>query len=157
MADLKFREKYRTFAQPSLTFEHGPWLRKEVAATKTRLEVQLVSRREEGKDQSHLEVRVRNTGALPSFYTEVDIEGTKRTFYATDNGFWLAPKQERLIDLQVMWRGTAAREPSCANGGRLERGKTEVPVGGGAASKRQKLICARFTFSLMFFKEPSLC
>jgi beta-mannosidase len=110
MADLKFRKKYRTFAQPSLTFEHGPWLRKEVAATKTHLEIQLVSRRDEGKDQSRLEVRVRNTGTQPSFYTEVNIEGTKRTFYATDNGFWLAPKQERLIDLQVMWRGTATRD-----------------------------------------------
>jgi beta-mannosidase len=110
MADPEFRKKYRASPQPSLTFEHGPWLRKEVAATKTHVELQLVSRRDEGMDQSHLQVRVRNTGIQPSFYTEVNIEGTKRTFYASDNGFWLAPKEERLIDLQIMWRDAATRD-----------------------------------------------
>jgi beta-mannosidase len=110
IADPEFREKYRTSPQPSLTFEHGPWLRKEVATNKTDLELQLVSHRDDGKNQSHLQVRVRNAGSLPAFYTEVNIEGAKRTFYATDNGFWLAPKEERLIDLQVLWRDPATRD-----------------------------------------------
>jgi beta-mannosidase len=110
MADPEFRKKYRASPQPSLTFAHGPWLRKEVAPSQTNLELQLVSRKEEGKDESHFQLRVRNTGSLPAFYTEVNVEGTKRTFYAADNGFWLAPKEERLIDLEVKWRDPATRD-----------------------------------------------
>ena len=109
MADPEFRKKYRASPQPSLTFEHGPWLRKEVAESKTNLELQLVSRRDEEKNQSRLQVRVRNAGPHPAFYTEVNIEGTKRTFYAADNGFWLAPKEERLIDIGVLWRDPGTR------------------------------------------------
>ena len=110
MADPEFRQKYRASPQPSLTFEHGPWLRKEVATSKTNLQLQLVSRRDEGKDQSHFQVRIRNTGSLAAFYTEVNVEGTKRTYYATDNGFWLGPKEERLIELVVLWRDPATRD-----------------------------------------------
>jgi beta-mannosidase len=110
MADPEFRKKYRASPQRSLTFEHGPWLRKEVAASKTNLQLQLASRRNEGKDQSHFQVRVRNTGSLAAFYTEVNVEGTKRTYYATNNGFWLGPKEERLIELQVLWRDPATRD-----------------------------------------------
>jgi beta-mannosidase len=110
MADPEFRKKYRASPQQSLTFTHGPWLRKEVAASQTNLELQLVSRKEEGKGESHFQLRVRNTGSLPAFYTEVNVEGTKRTYYATDNGFWLAPKEERLLDLEVLWRDPATRD-----------------------------------------------
>jgi beta-mannosidase len=81
-----------------------------VTARQTQLELRLVSQREEGKNETHLQARVRNAGTEPAFYTELNIDGTKRTFYATDNGFWLAPKEERLIDLHVMWRDPASRE-----------------------------------------------
>jgi len=117
MADPEFRKKYRASPQPSLTFEHGPWLRKEVAASRTNLELQLVSRRDDGKDQSHFQVRVRNTGSLAAFYAEVNVEGTKRTFRATDNGFWLSPKEEQLIELQVLWRDPATRDKASLTAG----------------------------------------
>ena len=128
MADPEFRDKYRASPQPSLTFEHGPWLRKEVTATKTQLELQIVSRRNEGRDQSLLEVRVRNAGTQPSFYTEVNIEGTRRTFYATDNGFWLAPKEERLIDLHVMWRDKATQDQAALTAGAWNAEKQKLPL-----------------------------
>jgi beta-mannosidase len=110
MADTEFRDKYRGSPQPSLTFKQGPWLRKEVAASKTNLELQVVSNRDEGQGQSRIQVRVRNTGSKPAFYTELNIEGTKRTFYSTDNGFWLAPKEERLLEVHVLWRDTATKD-----------------------------------------------
>ena len=104
MADTAFREKYRASPQPSLTFKYGPWLRNEVAKSKTSLELQVISNRHEAQDQSRIQVHVRNKGSEPAFYAELNIEGTKRTFYATDNGFWLAPKEERLIEMHVLWR-----------------------------------------------------
>jgi beta-mannosidase len=109
MADDKFRSKYRAEPQPSLTFENGPWLKREVQASQTKLELQVVSVKDEGENKSAVQVRVRNTGAQPAFYTEVNIDGTKRTFYATDNGFWLAPKEERLLDIHVLWRDAETR------------------------------------------------
>jgi len=47
---------------------------------------------------------------VPAFYTEINVDGTKRTFYATDNGFWLAPKEQRLIEVEVLWRDPATRD-----------------------------------------------
>ena len=128
MADTEFRKKYRASPQHSLTFAHGPWLRKEVAASKTNLELQLVSRREDGKDQSHFQLRVRNTGSQPAFYTEVNIEGTKRTYYATDNGFWLGPKEERLIELQVLWRDPGARDKAVLTLGAWNANATQATI-----------------------------
>ena len=56
-----------------------------------------------------IKARVRNAGSGPAFYTEVNIDGTRRTFYATDNGFWLAPGEERLLDIHVWWREPETR------------------------------------------------
>ena len=109
MADDAFRLKYRSSPQPSLVFENGPWLRNEVQANKTKLALQLVSIREVGENESTIQVRVRNAGAQPAFYTELNIEGTKRTFYASDNGFWLAPQEERLLNIHVLWRDPESR------------------------------------------------
>jgi beta-mannosidase len=109
MSDDAYREKYRASPQPSLTFENGPWLRKEVQAKATKLELTVTSTRMEGENRSVIEARVRNAGSEPAFYTEVNIDGTKRTFYATDNGFWLAPNEERLLKIHVWWRDPATR------------------------------------------------
>jgi beta-mannosidase len=109
MADDDFRSKYRSSPQPSLTFERGPWLRKEVQSNQTKLALQLVSIRDEGENESAIQARVRNAGSQPAFYTELNIDGTKRTFYASDSGFWLAPQEERLLDIHVLWRDPGTR------------------------------------------------
>jgi beta-mannosidase len=109
MADDAFRSKYRSSPQWPLNFENGPWLRKEVEANQAKLALQVVSIRDEGENESAIQVRVRNPGSRPAFYTELNIDGTKRTFYASDNGFWLAPQEERLLDIHVLWRDPATR------------------------------------------------
>ena len=109
MADEAFRTKYRAAPQPSLTFENGPWLKREIQASQTKLALQVVSVRDDGENQSAIQVRVRNTGSQPAFYAEVNIDGTRRTFYASDNGFWLAPGEERLLDIHVLWRDPETR------------------------------------------------
>ena len=109
MADDTFRTKYRASHQPPLTFENGPWLMKEVQANPTTLELRVASVRDESENESVIQARVRNVGAQPAFYTEVNIDGTRRTFYATDNDFWLAPGEERLLDIHVWWRDPGTR------------------------------------------------
>ncbi len=128
MVAPQFRAKYRASPQPSLTFERGPWLRKETATTKTNLELKLVSRRDERNQQSHLRVLVRNLGPHPAFYTQVNIEGTMRTFYATDNGFWLAPKEARLLDLDLLWRDPGTREEAVVTAGAWNADTRRVPL-----------------------------
>lgn len=109
MADEAFRARYRRSPQPSLTFEHGPWLRREIEAKPAKLELHLLSMRPDGEHQSVIQARVRNAGSVPAFYTQVNIDGTRRTFYASDNGFWLAPREERTIEIHVLWRDPETR------------------------------------------------
>lgn len=135
MADPAFREQYRASPQKSLTFQNGPWLRKEVAGARTNLELELVSQRGEEANQSRIQVRIRNNGPRPAFYTEVGIEGTKRTFYASDNGFWLAPKEERRMDLHVRWRDPATRDRAMVTCGAWNADSRQVPVFGASRGK----------------------
>ena len=54
-------------------------------------------------------MRIKNTGGKPAFNTSLDIEGVKRAFYATDNFFWLAPGEERELQVEVLWRDPGQR------------------------------------------------
>jgi beta-mannosidase len=129
MADDTFRAKYRASAQRSLTFENGPWLRKEIAASQTKLALQVVSVHDEGANESLIQARVRNAGTQPAFYTEVNIDGTKRTFYATDNGFWLAPGEERLLDIHVWWRDPETRSKAVLTLGAWNAAPQQAEIG----------------------------
>lgn len=107
MNDADFRSKYRHSPQTSLKLERGPWLRPQVAASSTKLDLKVISQKKIGETQSTIRVEVRNTGAVPAFETHIDIAGTDRTFYGTDNNFWLAPGESRTLDYRVRWNGTA--------------------------------------------------
>jgi hypothetical protein len=109
MTDPAFRAKYRGSPQPSLKFADGPWLRPQVAAAPTSLKLIVVSQKEIGATESLLRMRVRNTGANPAFDVHVNIAGTNRAFYGTDNDLWLTPGEERTLDLTVQWRDPATR------------------------------------------------
>jgi beta-mannosidase len=128
MEDAEFRRKYRAAPQPSLRFEHGPWLRPQVAATRTTLEMSTVSHERVGENQSRLVVRVRNTGANPAFLTYVDLKGTKRAFYGTDNYFWLAPGEERRLEFMVLWRDLPTRDKALITVGAWNAETRQVPV-----------------------------
>jgi len=78
------------------------------AATALRLE--LVSKRDEGQYRTRIQVRVRNTGSHPAFLTRFDVPGTKRSFYGTDNWFWLAAGEERTLEFEILWRDLATRD-----------------------------------------------
>ena len=129
MADDAFRLKYRSSPQPALTFENGPWLRKEFQANQTELALQLVSIRDEGENESTIQARVRNAGSKPAFYTELNIDGTKRTFYASDNGFWMAPGEERLLNIHVLWRDPETRAKAVLTLGAWNAAQQQATLG----------------------------
>jgi beta-mannosidase len=109
MEDREFREKYYAAPQRSLVFEHGPWLRKQVEAVPTTLTLEVASQKEVGENHSRFEVLVRNTGARPAFFVHINIEGTKRAFYGTDNFFWLPAGESRRLEFEVLWPDPATR------------------------------------------------
>jgi beta-mannosidase len=111
MSDPGFRAKYRSGPQPSLVFDRGPWLKKEIASKPgtTALSLKLVSVRDRGPNRSQIRLRLRNTGSHPAFLTRLDVQGTRRAFLGTDNWFWLAAGEERSLELEVLWRDPATR------------------------------------------------
>jgi len=112
MSDPDFRAKYRSGPRPSLVFDRGPWLKKDIVSSSstTMLKLQLVSIRDDGPNRSHVQVRVRNTGPHPAFLTQLDVQGTKRAFFGTDNWFWLAAGEERWLEFEILWRDPSTRE-----------------------------------------------
>jgi hypothetical protein len=73
-------------------------------------------------------VRVRNTGASPAFDAHVDIAGTKRAFYGTDNDLWLMPGEERTMDFTVLWRDPAAHAGALVTAGAWNAELRQVPM-----------------------------
>jgi len=67
--------------------------------------MQVLSNKVTEANQSQLTVRVKNTGTVPSFMTQLDITGVQRAFYASDNFTSLAPGETTDIAVSVWWRG----------------------------------------------------
>jgi beta-mannosidase len=110
MGDEVFRRKYRATPQPALTLDKGPWLKPQTAAHPTSLTAELVEHRQTAPNRSHLRIRVRNTGGKPAFNTRIDIEAARRAFYASDNFLWLAPGEQRDLQVEVLWREPTRRD-----------------------------------------------
>ncbi len=104
MSDAAFREKYRATPQPALTFDQGPWLKPRVAATMTQLQGAILSTKQLSETRGQMRVRIKNTGTIPAFNTQIRLTGVKRAFHATDNFFWLAPGEEHVLELEILWR-----------------------------------------------------
>lgn len=128
MGDEAFRVDYRAKPRPTLTLDKGPWLKMQTASQQTSLEVALKRGEQAGTHRERVLVRVKNGGGKPAFNTRVDIEGAKRLFCANDNFFWLAPGEEKEIDMDVVWREAD------------KRGTAEIVVGAwNAPVKRLKI------------------
>jgi len=103
MADAEFLRRYRASPQETLRFDHGPWLRPQVERQPTSLNLTLLSHQSAQDNESLVQVEVRNTGTKPSFLTRIEVKGTKRGSFGSDNYFWLAPGEARRLDLHVLW------------------------------------------------------
>ncbi|MCL5745431.1 MAG: beta-mannosidase, partial [Acidobacteria bacterium] len=109
LADGQARARFRERPTEWPTLTKGPWLKPAVAKSRTTLAMELVSAKSLPDGDTRLEVRVRNTGKLPSFLTSVDVEGGRRAFFAGDNYFWLPAGEARTVAVQLHWR--EASEP----------------------------------------------
>ncbi len=96
---------YDKIGESWIPLPNGPWLKPTAANVPTSLTMQVLSNKVTETNQSQLTVRVKNTGTVPSFMTQLDISGVQRAFYASDNFTWLAPGETRDITVSVWWRG----------------------------------------------------
>ncbi len=130
MDDPEFRAKYRSSPQASLRLVTGPWLRPQAATHVTSLELKVFSQKKASYSESLIRVEVRNAGKLPALETHINIAGTNRAFYGTDNDMWLEPGEARTLDFTVLWRDPATR------------GDARVTVDAWNASQRESAIPA---------------
>lgn len=91
---------------PSL--DKGPWLKPAVAANATSLALEMLHKKPAAQGRTEIQVRIRNTGKHPAFPVKVDITGARRSFFASDNYFWLAPGESKVVTAEVLWRDAGA-------------------------------------------------
>jgi len=128
LSDDAFRKKYRTSPQPTPTLDKGPWLKPQTSSQPTTLAASLIEQKPLAANRSQLRVRVKNTGAKPALVTRLDIEGAKRAFYATDNFFWLAPGEERELQVEILWRDPGQRSQAALTVGAWNAPTQRFPI-----------------------------
>jgi len=104
MDDPVFYNQYLSEPIPWVTLEKGPWLKPSVSVCKTSVSIRMISNKTWLNGNSGIRIAVQNTGKLPAFMSKIDVEGTKRIFYASDNFFWLMPGEEKVIDMTLSFR-----------------------------------------------------
>ena len=104
MDDTAFYSKYLSEPIPWITLDKGPWLKPTVANSKTSLDLKVKGNNPLKEGNSEIQLLVKNTGKIPSFMTTIDVSGAKRIFYASDNYFWLAPGEEKIISMTLSVR-----------------------------------------------------
>lgn len=100
MEDKSYYETYRKFETPDWpVLDKGPWLKPSIEkAPKTELKAELIKSENASGNQVY-SIYVRNAGKNPSVMTKLDIEGDY-VFYCSDNYFWLAPGEEKTIQVK---------------------------------------------------------
>lgn len=106
LADPTVLAQFRSAPKEWPELKSGPWLKPAVARNSGSLSIALLSERRQTDGRSLVRLRVTNTGALPLYPVRVDLEGGRRSFFASDNFFWLAPKESREVQVEALWRDT---------------------------------------------------
>ncbi len=104
MEDQEFHDKYLNEPLPWITLDKGPWLKPTVAKNKTTIEVSSIQPGRFTGNMGKLSFVVKNSGEKPAFMTQIDITGCKRLFTASDNFFWLAPGESKIIETDISLR-----------------------------------------------------
>jgi len=61
----------------------------------------------------------------------VNIVGTERVFYGTDNDMWLAPGEARTLEIHVQWRDPATRGAAAVTADAWNAGVKQVALPAG--------------------------
>lgn len=104
MEDPAYYRKFKSEPVDWPTLENGPWLKPTVAKLKTSIELKDVRLIDFDGKGGRMQMKLRNNGKLPSFMTHLDIEGIPRSFYASDNYFWLASGETKDIEMNFELR-----------------------------------------------------
>lgn len=107
LSDPQVLESFRRAPKEWPSLDNGPWLKPTVARNETALAMEVLGQKPAVESRTAIQVRVRNTGPHPAFPVKVDITGAKRAFFASDNYFWLAPGESKVVSLEVLWREQA--------------------------------------------------
>lgn len=107
MEDGEYYAKFST--EPVLwpTLDNGPWLKPVVAKTKTTLEISDVRVKAFSDNLGTISFSVKNTGKNPAFMIRLEMEGVKRTFFASDDYFWLEPGESKNMEMEIQIREDA--------------------------------------------------
>lgn len=104
MDNPDFYASYTSGPVPWINLDKGPWLKPSVAKTKAGIKVQLVEQQKISDQRRRLKLKITNEGKIPAFMVNLNIDGIKRAFFATDNYFWMAPGESRELILDVQFR-----------------------------------------------------
>ena len=104
MEDEAYYQKFVSEPVDWPTLNSGPWLKPTVAKHKTSVEFKEVKLMKKDGNKGRIHIAVANKGRLPSFMTNLNIEGVSRSFYANDNFFWLAPGETKSIEIDFELR-----------------------------------------------------
>ncbi|MCU0229677.1 MAG: hypothetical protein MUF01_18760, partial [Bryobacterales bacterium] len=107
LADPKALSEFRQAPKEWPEFPDGPWLKPSVARNSTSLRITAVRREAAPSEgRSLIYATITNDGRQPAYPVKIDLVGGKRSFFATDNYFWLAPGESKELKLEVKWRDT---------------------------------------------------
>lgn len=101
LADEQLRTACRAQPQENFLFQHGPWLKKQVAqCDRTSLELETVRTERRGRRVT-AELRITNTGNAPAFPVNILCTGEGIRGMAQDNWFWLEAGETRLLHVEM--------------------------------------------------------
>lgn len=95
---------WRNDAHPNLYFENGPWLRPQISALSGNIHMEITEKDMQeryGERWLQLQIRIYNTGDVPLFPVQLDIQENKTVSQAEDNYFFLEKNTSRLLSLHV--------------------------------------------------------
>jgi beta-mannosidase len=103
LADPETRKRWQAAPQPELTTQTGPWLRPQVAATRSSLET-TAKIESQSEKEAKLSVTISNHSQVPAYPVRVELIPDTYSVLWSDNFFWLAPGE--VVTLQ----GTVRRD-----------------------------------------------
>ena len=112
MDSEEFRCWMRETPRENIYFDQGPWLKERISsAEKAQVSCDCTqSSFDQENGICHASLTVHNNSDYPAFPVTVQVEEDQTVHLLSDNGFWLAPKETRKIQLEIFDRSGQERE-----------------------------------------------
>jgi len=104
MNNQKFYDKYVTEPVVWPNLDKGPWLKPIVEKNRTKLEITNLSLGKFDGVNGEITYKVVNSGHYPAFMCSFEIENVKRSFYCTDNFYWLSAGESKNVKVTFQLR-----------------------------------------------------